>query len=214
MVDNGCKVVGEIKWEVRPRGMLVQKREDFDQSSGEIILKVRVSTGSQWHGISIEATPTFLNNDPSYFVVTCVSMPWVYVGHQEDRVMGQLGTPTGEILGWEFEVMGQLGAPTRGILGRIYGILGRVSELDLGVSKVYGLLERKVGLLIRNTGLTPWIPQELISIFQSPINLENSLHVSLGDPLGTITLKLPHGQYFSGAEVARHFILVSASHEQ
>ncbi|KAK9081094.1 hypothetical protein Syun_031266 [Stephania yunnanensis] len=62
MVDNGCKVVGEIKWEVRPRGMLVQKREDFDQSSGEIIIKVRVSTGSQWHGISIEATPTFQTN--------------------------------------------------------------------------------------------------------------------------------------------------------
>ncbi|KAK9108347.1 hypothetical protein Syun_024358 [Stephania yunnanensis] len=59
VVDNGCRVVGEIKWEVRPGGMLVQKREDFDQSSGETIIKVRVSTGSQWHDISIEATSTF-----------------------------------------------------------------------------------------------------------------------------------------------------------
>ncbi|CAK7328196.1 unnamed protein product [Dovyalis caffra] len=48
---------GEIKWELRPGGMLVQKRES-GESVGELI-KVRVSTVSQWHDISIEATSTF-----------------------------------------------------------------------------------------------------------------------------------------------------------
>ncbi|XP_061980407.1 BAG family molecular chaperone regulator 2-like [Populus nigra] len=48
---------GEIKWELRPGGMLVQKRES-GESVGELIT-VRVSTVSQWHDISIEATSTF-----------------------------------------------------------------------------------------------------------------------------------------------------------
>ncbi|EEF35436.1 BAG family molecular chaperone regulator 2 [Ricinus communis] len=47
----------EIKWELRPGGMLVQKRECGD-SVGELIT-VKVSTLSQWHDISIEATSTF-----------------------------------------------------------------------------------------------------------------------------------------------------------
>ncbi|OVA17604.1 Ubiquitin domain [Macleaya cordata] len=57
---KGCDNVsggGEIKWELRPGGMLVQKREDGG-SEAEVIT-VRVSTVSKWHDISIEATSTF-----------------------------------------------------------------------------------------------------------------------------------------------------------
>ncbi|KAK9272591.1 hypothetical protein L1049_002965 [Liquidambar formosana] len=50
--------VGEIKWELRPGGMLVQKRES-GESVGEGMITVKVSTVSQWHDISIEATSTF-----------------------------------------------------------------------------------------------------------------------------------------------------------
>ncbi|XP_010250913.1 PREDICTED: BAG family molecular chaperone regulator 1-like [Nelumbo nucifera] len=55
---RGCGGGGEIKWELRPGGMLVQKREN-GESEGEGMITVRVSTGSEWHGISIEATSTF-----------------------------------------------------------------------------------------------------------------------------------------------------------
>ncbi|OIV90135.1 hypothetical protein TanjilG_01589 [Lupinus angustifolius] len=53
-IDNDCS---EIKWELRPGGMLVQKRESI--SSGEGMIAIRVSTMSQLHEISIEATSTF-----------------------------------------------------------------------------------------------------------------------------------------------------------
>ncbi|OWM74901.1 hypothetical protein CDL15_Pgr021252 [Punica granatum] len=59
-MDKGCYnngVMGEIKWELRPGGMLVQKRES--QKSGEGMITVRVSYGTQWHDIPIEATSTF-----------------------------------------------------------------------------------------------------------------------------------------------------------
>ncbi|KAL1824661.1 hypothetical protein ACET3Z_011439 [Daucus carota] len=54
--------VGEIKWELRPGGMLVQKRESScasSDSSGEGIIIVKVSTVSQCHDISIQSTSTF-----------------------------------------------------------------------------------------------------------------------------------------------------------
>uniref|UniRef100_A0A0D9V996 Ubiquitin-like domain-containing protein n=1 Tax=Leersia perrieri TaxID=77586 RepID=A0A0D9V996_9ORYZ len=68
-----CAMVAEhekIEWEVRPGGMLVQKRRspaDDDGSSmtsgnsgaaADTIL-VRVSTGWQWHEVSIDSTATF-----------------------------------------------------------------------------------------------------------------------------------------------------------
>lgn len=56
--EKDCKSIGEIKWELRPGGMLVQKRES-NQSSGEGLITIRVSTVSQWHDISVEATSTF-----------------------------------------------------------------------------------------------------------------------------------------------------------
>lgn len=51
---------GEIKWELRPGGMLVQKRESGG-SEGEGLITVRASTVSQWHDITIQATSTFGN---------------------------------------------------------------------------------------------------------------------------------------------------------
>ena len=49
---------GDIEWEMRPGGMLVQKREG-GRGEGEGLITVRVSTGSSWHDISIGATSTF-----------------------------------------------------------------------------------------------------------------------------------------------------------
>nr|XP_043608529.1 BAG family molecular chaperone regulator 2-like [Erigeron canadensis] len=55
----GGTMGGEVKWELRPGGMLVQKREMVDESVDEEIMVVRVATGSQWHDISIQPTSTF-----------------------------------------------------------------------------------------------------------------------------------------------------------
>lgn len=55
---GGINNTTEIKWELRPGGMLVQKRET-GESEGEGAITIRVSTVSQWHDISIEATSTF-----------------------------------------------------------------------------------------------------------------------------------------------------------
>lgn len=61
--EKDAKNNGEIKWELRPGGMLVQKREsNNNQSSGEGLIAVRVSTVSQWHHISIDSTSTFGNH--------------------------------------------------------------------------------------------------------------------------------------------------------
>ncbi|XP_074574812.1 BAG family molecular chaperone regulator 2-like [Curcuma longa] len=48
---------GDIQWEVRPGGMLVQKRECGE--GGVEMVTVRISTGSNLHDISIGATATF-----------------------------------------------------------------------------------------------------------------------------------------------------------
>lgn len=52
---------GEIKWELRPGGMLVQKRENQENSDEEVMITIRVSTVSKWHDISVQATSTFGN---------------------------------------------------------------------------------------------------------------------------------------------------------
>ncbi|EES05371.1 hypothetical protein BDA96_04G216900 [Sorghum bicolor] len=55
--DNGVGGgAGEIEWEVRPGGMLVQKRNG---RGGQEMVTVRVSTGFSWHDVSIAATSTF-----------------------------------------------------------------------------------------------------------------------------------------------------------
>lgn len=57
--NGGCTGASNvIEWEVRPGGMLVQKRENGGGGTKEVI-RVRVSTGSKWHAISICATSTF-----------------------------------------------------------------------------------------------------------------------------------------------------------
>uniref|UniRef100_A0A8R7UTL4 Uncharacterized protein n=1 Tax=Triticum urartu TaxID=4572 RepID=A0A8R7UTL4_TRIUA len=55
-VAGGLGGGGEIEWEVRPGGMLVQKR---DGGRAEEVIMVRVSTGFSWHDVSIGATRTF-----------------------------------------------------------------------------------------------------------------------------------------------------------
>ncbi|MBA0852538.1 hypothetical protein Goshw_006592 [Gossypium schwendimanii] len=55
-VNNVIK--GEIKWELRPGGMLVQKRDMGDASSGPMI-KIKVSHGSFHHDITVPAQSTF-----------------------------------------------------------------------------------------------------------------------------------------------------------
>jgi hypothetical protein len=52
----GAGGAGQIEWEVRPGGMLVQKRGG---KGGEEVVVVRVSTGFSWHDVSIGATSTF-----------------------------------------------------------------------------------------------------------------------------------------------------------
>jgi len=60
---NFVKDCSEIKWELRPGGMLVQKRES--NKSVEEIITIRVSTMSKWHDICIEATSTFGKFNPT-----------------------------------------------------------------------------------------------------------------------------------------------------
>ncbi|TYH07481.1 hypothetical protein ES288_A08G236900v1 [Gossypium darwinii] len=55
-VNNVVK--GEIKWELRPGGMLVQKRDMGDASSGPMI-KIKVSHGAFHHDITVPAQSTF-----------------------------------------------------------------------------------------------------------------------------------------------------------
>ncbi|KAM3286770.1 BAG family molecular chaperone regulator 2 [Capsicum chacoense] len=57
-LGGDAKLSGEIKWELRPGGMLVQKRESVEKD-GESIITLRVSTVTQWHDISIQATSSF-----------------------------------------------------------------------------------------------------------------------------------------------------------
>ncbi|MBA0766879.1 hypothetical protein Gotri_015874 [Gossypium trilobum] len=57
--NNGNTIISEIKWELRPGGMLVQKRETSGSSVGEGMITVRVSTVSECHDVSIESTSTF-----------------------------------------------------------------------------------------------------------------------------------------------------------
>ncbi|XP_008799930.2 BAG family molecular chaperone regulator 1-like [Phoenix dactylifera] len=54
---GGCSR-GDIGWELRPGGMLVQKRASGGEEDEEVI-QLRITTGSWWHDISILATSTF-----------------------------------------------------------------------------------------------------------------------------------------------------------
>ncbi|XP_039017462.1 BAG family molecular chaperone regulator 2-like [Hibiscus syriacus] len=56
VVNNSVK--GAIEWELRPGGMLVQKRNMGDSSSAPMI-KIKVSHGSYHHDIALPAQSTF-----------------------------------------------------------------------------------------------------------------------------------------------------------
>lgn len=58
VVGRAGEGVGDVEWEMRPGGMLVQKREG-GRGDGEGLITVRVSTGSTWNDISVGATSTF-----------------------------------------------------------------------------------------------------------------------------------------------------------
>ncbi|ONK61831.1 uncharacterized protein A4U43_C08F34040 [Asparagus officinalis] len=49
---------GEIDWELRPGGMLVQKREDGGEGFGPLI-KIKVAHGNSHHEVSVPAQSTF-----------------------------------------------------------------------------------------------------------------------------------------------------------
>ncbi|XP_071712118.1 BAG family molecular chaperone regulator 2-like [Rutidosis leptorrhynchoides] len=51
--------MGEVKWEVRPGGMLVQRREIVGESIMEVNITIRVTTVSKWYDTSIQPTSTF-----------------------------------------------------------------------------------------------------------------------------------------------------------
>ncbi|CAD6333751.1 unnamed protein product [Miscanthus lutarioriparius] len=73
----------KIEWEVRPGGMLVQKRRspEDDAAAVEYIL-VRVSTGWQWHDVSIDATATFGRATPATSPRTGVQAPESVADHR------------------------------------------------------------------------------------------------------------------------------------
>lgn len=72
--ELGANNIAEIKWELRPGGMLVQKRES-GQSVGEGLITIRVSTVSQWHDISIESSSSFGKSSFSYRLLMYHNLP-------------------------------------------------------------------------------------------------------------------------------------------
>ncbi|KAJ1437601.1 Ubiquitin-like domain superfamily [Sesbania bispinosa] len=56
VANDGIK--GSIDWELRPGGMLVQKREPLESSSSPMI-KIKVSHGSYHHEVTVPAQSTF-----------------------------------------------------------------------------------------------------------------------------------------------------------
>lgn len=52
------EVKGSIDWELRPGGMLVQKRQPLESSSSPMI-KIKVSHGSYHHEVIVPAQSTF-----------------------------------------------------------------------------------------------------------------------------------------------------------
>jgi hypothetical protein len=77
-VAGGVAGGGEIEWEVRPGGMLVQKR---DGGRGEEVIVVRVSTGFSCHDVSIGATRTFGEYRICFLGRTIFhhSFPWLFL---------------------------------------------------------------------------------------------------------------------------------------
>lgn len=60
----------QIGWELRPGGMLVQKRDIGDASSGPMI-KIKVSHDSYYHDVIVHSRSTFGNHLINYFLAYC-----------------------------------------------------------------------------------------------------------------------------------------------
>lgn len=61
----------QIDWELRPGGMLVQKRDTADASSGPMI-KIKVSHDSYYHDVTVHSRSTFGNHRIHYFLASLV----------------------------------------------------------------------------------------------------------------------------------------------
>lgn len=82
VVGNACKE--EIDWELRPGGMLVQKRNNAGEAGASPMIKIKVSHGSYHRYITIPAQSTFGNHPILYvflflscfFFLPCVFFIW------------------------------------------------------------------------------------------------------------------------------------------
>lgn len=70
VVGNACKQ--EIDWELRPGGMLVQKRNNAGEAGASPMIKIKVSHGSYHRYITIPAQSTF-GNHPILYVFLFLS---------------------------------------------------------------------------------------------------------------------------------------------
>lgn len=70
VLNNVVKGENEIEWELRPGGMLVQKRNMGDASSASgPTIKIKVSHGSYHHDIALPPNSTFGNHFLKFFHV-------------------------------------------------------------------------------------------------------------------------------------------------
>ncbi|KAG2673060.1 hypothetical protein I3760_13G071600 [Carya illinoinensis] len=63
----------EMGWEIRPGGMLVQKRDSGDASSGATI-KIKVSHDSYYHDVTVPTRSTFVNFELDALLLFCGSL--------------------------------------------------------------------------------------------------------------------------------------------
>ncbi|KAK6234603.1 hypothetical protein SCA6_009940 [Theobroma cacao] len=144
-------VRGEIEWELRPGGMLVQKRNVGDVSSGPMI-KIKVSHGSYHHDITVPAQSTF--GKPFFpvqlsfvFMPSAVAICWK---------IGCLGFCFGNVVGLGFIALVGLSLAT-GLsngLAALHTLLYdmKIDAKLLSLVQIEGDLKR---VLAQETGLEP-----------------------------------------------------------
>lgn len=67
----GTTAAGDGEWELRPGGMVVQRRTD-DSSNVPHVIRVRVKYGSVHHEISINSQSTFGNKTKTFFQIIII----------------------------------------------------------------------------------------------------------------------------------------------
>lgn len=79
---GGGEREGAAEWEVRPGGMLVQRRTlaASDQSSVAPMIRIRVKYKSTYHEININSQSTFGNNSSALFVSIVVNFELIVNG--------------------------------------------------------------------------------------------------------------------------------------